>query len=57
MAPETLQIEVDVTAHAGSVVIKGALPGPAQAEEVKAVAANVPGVTDVYVELVAACGA
>jgi hypothetical protein len=57
VSPETLQIEVDVTAHAGSVVIKGALLGQAQVEEVKAVAANVPGVTDVNVELVAACRA
>jgi cytidylate kinase len=57
VAPGTLQLEVDVSARAGSVVISGAMLGQRQADEIRAIAVNVPGVTDVNVELAAACRA
>lgn len=46
----TEDLEVEVTAHAGSVRIKGKLSSVDQAKEVERVARSVPGVTDVNLD-------
>jgi cytidylate kinase len=51
MAPETANIEVDVTAKAGSVGIKGKLPNPRQARLVREVVERVPGVVTLDLDL------
>jgi hypothetical protein len=51
--PATVHFEVDVTAHAGSVVVKGHLSTREQAEDVRAVVGTVPGVNEMALELFA----
>jgi hypothetical protein len=50
VTPGTLHLEVDVTACNGVTVIRGSWPNGAHAEDVKAVALRVTGVTAVTVE-------
>jgi cytidylate kinase len=54
VAPATLHMEVEVAAHAGAVVIRSKSSSHVQLGDVRAVAATVPGVTDVKVELTTA---
>ena len=49
--PATVHFEADVTAHAGSVVVKGHLSTREQAEDVRAVVGKVPGVNEMALEL------
>jgi cytidylate kinase len=51
VTPGTLHLEVEVTARDGAVVVRGAWPNGAHADDVKAVARSLPGVTGVEVEI------
>ncbi|MCX6543295.1 MAG: cytidylate kinase family protein [Acidobacteria bacterium] len=57
VTPATVDLEVDVTAHAGAVVVRGHLSAPDQTAFVRAVVAKVPGVKQVAIELFAGLGA
>jgi cytidylate kinase len=51
VTPATSSIEVDVTAHAGRVSIRGRLINVSQLKDVEAVARQVPGVVDLDLDL------
>ena len=57
VTPATVHLEVDVTAHAGAVVVSGHLSGPDQADTIRGVVAKVPGVTEIALEPFAVTGA
>jgi hypothetical protein len=50
-APETANIEVDVAARDGAIVIRGKLSNRDQIEDVEAIVRRVPGVTNVDLDL------
>jgi cytidylate kinase len=57
MTPATVDLEVDVTAQAGAVTVRGRLATPDQEDLVRAVVAQVPGVNEMVLEPFADTGA
>jgi cytidylate kinase len=57
MAPATMHLEIDVTARAGAVVVWGPLSEPEEADTVKGVVAQVPGVMEIALEPFVVTGA